>query len=277
MNLYILFQDEFAERIAGHLINDVNFCTSCGNGCNNCRLSYGSHAGSIIGYEEIEPIFEDFIDEPFEYLPASMPSNIDILIPVGLHPDLLSAIPEFCKIHGILAVIVPVEDKNWCPFGLQTQMMKEFKKEGIQFSFPRPFCKLEVENGDETKNIIKEFIDEFKIGKPIIHLHVDKDTGKIKDGYVSRSQPCGCAYYLIQQLREENVYDLSMSLDEKISLAHHSFPCSASMDKDIILNDSPLHIGGYLARDAIHDAIERALGFVDKEKLHKRSFEETLA
>nr|MDO8114090.1 DUF166 family protein [Candidatus Sigynarchaeota archaeon] len=266
MKLFIVYKDVFADRVAGQLVNDVNFCMSCGNGCNHCRLTYGSHAGSIQGYHEIEGEMPEFIDEPAKYLPKIVP-RCDVLIPIGLHPDILATIPTFARDHGIPAVIVPVEDKKWLQFGLQKQLGDELRDFKIQHTFPRPFCDLDVKSNDASRSIIKQFMDEFKIGKPVIELEIKH--GKIISGHVIRSEPCGCAYYLIQQLRGEHVFDEKVSLDEKISLAHHSFPCSASMDKDPVLGDSPLHVAGYIARDMVHDAIEQQMGIVDRTKFHR--------
>ncbi len=267
MKVYILYQDGFAERVAGHLVNDIHFCTACGNGCNNCRLTYGSHAGSIDGYDEVgigEDV-EGFIEEPEKLLPKHAP-RADIMIAIGLHPDILAAVPSFAQEHG-MALVVPVDDKKWCPFGLQKQLAEECAALGTEHAFPRPFCDLHVNDGDETRPTIRRFMDEFKVGRPRIELQIKND--RIVSGYVVRSQPCGAAYYIIQQLRHENIFDQVTTLDERISLAHHSFPCSASMENDPILGDSPLHVAGYLARDAVHDAIERELGIVEKQRFHK--------
>ena len=273
MQVYIIHQDEFAERVAGHLINDVSFCTSCGSGCNNCRVSMcKSFPGAIAGYEEIQAS-GDFIEEPEKYLPATVPPGVDVLIPVGLHPDVLSAVPAFAKAHGIPAVIVPIEDKNWCPLGQQYQLASELDAAGIQHAFPRPFCTLDVDPGNPSKSIIRRFMDTFKVGKPVLAFNMQ--DGKIVSGHVVRSQPCGAAYYILQQLREEHVHDEKLSLDEKISLAHHAFPCSASMEKDLALDDSPLHVAGYAARDAVHDAIEVAMGIVDRARFHKQGHAST--
>lgn len=266
MKQFILYQDEFAERVVGHLVNDVHYCTSCGTGCNNCRLPYGSHARAIAGFEEITGDLPVIIDEPAEFLPARLP-KVDILLPIGLHPDLLGGIPLLASESGIPAVLIPVEDKNWVPGGLEKQLASELDDLGIQHAFPRPFCALDVDPRDDSKSIIREYVLEFKTGRPEASLRIK--NGKIMDGHVVRGQPCGCLYYIIQQLRGERVYDEAVTLDERISLAHHSFPCSASMENDPMLDDSPLHVGGYLARDAIHDAIERELGALDKSRVHK--------
>ncbi|NMC05566.1 MAG: hypothetical protein GYA24_10150 [Candidatus Lokiarchaeota archaeon] len=266
VNACIIHKDPFAERVAGHMINDVNFCTSCGNGCNHCRLPLGSHAGSIQVYHEIEGELPEFIEEPAVYLPRSIP-RCDVLIAIGLHPDILGILPRFAKDHGILALIVPVEDKKWLQFGMQKQLADECTDLGIQHAFPRPFCDLNVQPDDASRPTIREFMDAFKVGRPRVELDI-KD-GKILNGRVLRTQPCGCAYYILQQLRNETIYESTISLDEKISLAHHAFPCSASMDKDPILGDSPLHVAGYLARDSIHDAIEQQLGILDRARFHR--------
>ncbi len=266
LNVCIIHKDAFAERVAGHMINDVSFCTSCGNGCNHCRLPLGNRAASIQAYHEVEGELPDFIDEPASYLPKSIPS-CDVVIAIGLHPDILGAIPRFAKVHGVPAIIVPAEDKKWLPFGLQKQLADECADLGIQHAFPRPFCDLDVRPDDANKSVIRRFMDTFKVGRPIVELEI-KD-GRILNGHVIRTQPCGSSYYIVQQLRNESIYDEKVSLDEKISLVHHSFPCSASMDKDPILGDSPLHTAGYLARDCIHDAIEQQLGIVDRTKFHR--------
>ncbi|GAI86579.1 unnamed protein product, partial [marine sediment metagenome] len=64
----------------------------------------------------------------------------------------------------------------------------------------------------------------------------------------------GSTYFIVQQLKSKYIKNgkkNDLSLNERISKAHHSFPCSASMDQDSILKDSILHIGGYLIRNAI--------------------------
>ncbi|MHA1368826.1 MAG: DUF166 domain-containing protein [Promethearchaeota archaeon] len=267
MKIYIIYQDEFAACVAGNLVNDINFCTSCDSGCNHCRLTYGSFAGNIVGYEAIEGEMPVFIEDPEPYFPKHVPDGIDVLIPIGLHVDILSGVPGFAARNKIPAVIVPVEDKNWVPFGLQKQLELELDKLGIQYAFPRPFCTLDVDENDESKSLIRRFMDTFKIGKPIIKLRIKNDM--IMDGHIVRTQPCGAAFYIIQQIRSTKIYDTAVTLDERISLAHHSFPCSASMDKDPILGDSPLHVAGYLARDSVHEAIESETGVVDKARFHK--------
>ncbi|MBA7633493.1 hypothetical protein ES703_41061 [subsurface metagenome] len=69
-----------------------------------------------------------------------------------------------------------------------------------------------------------------------------------------QTAPCGSTYYVCQQLKAKyfkNGKSGDLSLNERISKAHHAYPCNASMDQDSILKDSILHVGGYLIRNAI--------------------------
>ena len=45
---------------------------------------------------------------------------------------------------------------------------------------------------------------------------------------------------------------------ETISGAHHSYPCTGSMDKDPQIGDTILHKAGYIIREAVEDGMECA-------------------
>ncbi|MFX1412055.1 MAG: DUF166 family protein [Promethearchaeota archaeon] len=141
--------------------------------------------------------------------------------------------------------------------------LEEFENYGIQAAFPKPFCSLSKELNEYNKigyhisknhNYIDEFIDYFKIGKPIVSFLLSKDGEYIEDTCVLQSAPCGSTFFIVQQLKSKyfkNGKSGELSLNERISKAHHSYPCNASMDQDSILKDSILHVGGYLVRNAI--------------------------
>ncbi|MGQ4875009.1 MAG: DUF166 domain-containing protein [Promethearchaeia archaeon] len=265
--------DELSETLAskfvGHLINDDEFCKACELleqkvKCDHCREYLPKFASSIYFYEKVGENVPDFIEEPEEYLPKNL-LPVDFLMVVGIHQDLLSGLPDYLKDKNIKAVIVPLEDPKWVPPGLQVQVLEQFEKYGIQAAFPKPFCALTTEeteyiktgfNITKEKNWIKEFIDYFKIGEPIVSFKISKDGKSIEDTCILRSAPCGSTFYIVQQLKGK-YFDNGdeMSLNERISKAHHSFPCSASMDQDSILKDSILHIGGYLVRNAVRRAL----------------------
>ncbi|MHA2087314.1 MAG: DUF166 domain-containing protein [Promethearchaeota archaeon] len=259
--------DMLTQKFVGNLINNEEFCKACeileqNVKCDKCREHLKSFANRIYFYEKLGENIPDFIEEPEEYLPKNLPS-VDFVMVVGIHQDLLSGLPEYLKDKNVKAVIVPIEDPKWVPAGLQVQVLKEFEKNGIQAAFPKPFCALSKQiNGHnkvgfhltENHNYIHEFIDFFKIGEPIISFLLSKDRESIEDSCVLQSAPCGSSYYVCQQLKAKyfkNGKSGETSLNEKISKAHHAYPCNASMDQDSILKDSILHVGGYLIRNAI--------------------------
>jgi len=256
-----------AQKFVGNLINNEEFCKACENlgqnvKCDKCREHVKSFASSIYYYEKIGENVPDFIEEPDIYLPKNLPS-VDFLLVIGIHQDLLSALPEYIKDKDVKAVIVPVENPKWVPAGLQVQVLEDFERLGIQAAFPKPFCALSKVLNEYNKtgfhlsskhNFINEFIDYFKIGEPIVSFLLSKDGESIEDTCIIQSAPCGSTYYICQQLKSKyfkNGKSGDLSLNERISKAHHAYPCNASMDQDSILKDSILHVGGYFIRNAI--------------------------
>ena len=255
------------QKFVGNLINNEEFCKACEDleqnvKCDKCREYVKSHANSIYYYEKVGENVPEFIEEPEDYLPKNLPP-VDFVLVVGIHQDLLSGLPTYLKDKKVKAVIVPIEDPKWVPAGLQAQVLEEFEKFGIQAVFPKPFCSLSKEQDEYNKigfhltkehNFIYEFIDHFKVGVPIISFLLSKDGESIEDTCVLQTAPCGSSYYVCQQLKAKyfkNGKSGDLSLNERISKAHHAYPCNASMDQDSILKDSILHVGGYLIRNAI--------------------------
>ena len=255
------------QKFVGNLINDKEFCKACeileqNVKCDKCREYVKSFANSIYYYEKVGENVPEFIEEPALYLPKSLPP-VDFLMVVGIHQDLLAGLPYYLKESGVKAVVVPIEDPKWVPAGLQVQVLEEFEKYGIQAAFPKPFCSLSKELNEYNKlgfsitnrhDFIDEFIDYYKIGEPIVSFLLSKDGESIEDTCVIQSAPCGSTYYICQQLKSKyfkNGKSADLSLNERISKAHHAYPCNASMDQDSILKDSILHVGGYIVRNAI--------------------------
>ena len=255
------------QKFVGNLINSEEFCKACENlemnvKCDKCREHVKSFARYIYFYEKIGEDAPEFIEEPEEYFPKNL-APVDFLLVVGIHQDLLSGLPDYLKNKGIKAVIVPIEDPKWVPAGLQTQVLEDFERKGIQAAFPKPFCSLSTELNEYNKigfhltkerDYINKFIEFFKIGKPIVSFLLSKDGESIEDTCVIQTAPCGSTYYIVHQLKAKyfkNGKSGELSLNERISKAHHAYPCNASMDQDSILKDSILHVGGYLVRNAI--------------------------
>ena len=264
MDIYVMYQDEeqsstFAERFMGNIINYNKFCISCGvDLCDECRVDFGTKAENILGMHEFPADLPDMIEEAEEFFPTNVP-KVDVLVVIGIHNDLLAEIPSFMENHGIDTVIVPVEASDWCPLGLQKQLERDLDEKGFQYAFPRPFCALTY----NKFNKINEFINYFKIGKPVLELKTI--DGKIVKSNVITNTPCGCAFYLARQL-VSRAEDDSETLEEKISKAHHSYPCNASMKHDPVLKDQTLHIGGYIHRYCVYRALGRELTEEEKAK-----------
>ena len=265
------------QKFVGNLINSEEFCKACevleqNVKCDKCREYVKCFANSIYYYEQVGENVPDFIEEPEDYLPKNLPP-VDFVLVVGIHQDLLSGLPSYLKDKEVKAVIVPIEDPKWVPAGLQVQVLEEFEKFGIQAAFPKPFCSLNKEQDEYNKigfhitkehNFVYEFIEYFKVGVPIVSFLLSKDGESIEDTCVLQTAPCGSSYYVCQQLKAKyfkNGKSGDLSLNERISKAHHAYPCNASMDQDSILKDSILHIGGYF----IGNAIRRELNLEEQE------------
>ena len=257
-----------AQKFVGNIINDDEFCKACELleqkvKCDHCREHLRNFSSSVYFYDKIGENIPDFIENPEAFLPKTIPP-VDFLMVVGIHQDLLSELPEYLKDKKIKAVIVPIENPKWVPPGLQVQVLEDFERLGIQAAFPKPFCAMSKELNEYNKvgfNLTKnhdnvyEFIDYYKIGEPIVSFILSDDGKAILDTCVLQSAPCGSTFYILQQLKAKYIDDDELSLNERISKAHHSYPCNASMDKDLILKDSILHIGGILVRDAVRNEL----------------------
>lgn len=263
----IVFQNGFfGERFIANLMNYPNSCPAygaCGiDGCTQCKEGLYTFSKNIIAaFSMPDPTtMPDFIENAEDFLPKEIPSA-DIAVAINLHPDVLAVLPE--KLNGkVSALIVPVEEPRWCSPGLAMQIGEACGEVGIEFAAPKPFCNLR--ESDEYP-VINRMIREMGIGYPEFEIEIVED-GK---AYVRilRSQPCGAAYYIGIKLRSFNFLDVKRGdmreLWNVVSEAHHSFPCTASMEKDNEYNETLLHIAGYIARHAV----DRALGYEGDEEI----------
>ncbi|MFX0090691.1 MAG: DUF166 domain-containing protein [Candidatus Hodarchaeota archaeon] len=252
MQLYFFYSDVFASRCIGHLINNREFCKACGtDSCTHCRDGYGSFAANIIGIEELPLNIPSFIEDSIEYFPEDLP-ECDVILPIGIHPDLLLGITDIAVKMNSKAVIVPIEEPRWAPIGLQQQIKDELTEIGIEVVFPKPFCGLTPGHSP----IIDQFIKTFKIGRP--KIEIDYENGQISNVRVLCSAPCGGTYYVAQQLKWSNNQYPDLPIEEVASKAWHSYPCTGSMVNDSQINDTILHRAGYLTREALFKALEKA-------------------
>jgi len=243
----------FGERFIANLMNYTNSCPSygaCGiNACTRCKENLYSFSKNIVAsFHMVDPkTLPSFVEDAEDYLPKFIPES-DVAIAINVHSDILLALPK--KLEGkVSALIVPVEEPRWCSPGLARQLEEMCKDMGMEFLSPKPFCSMR-RCGKKT---IDRFIEEFGIGYPEFEIEIEGGKGKVS---IKRSQPCGAAWYIGIKLRSFDFSDYTIrELWNAVSEAHHSFPCTASMEKDPEYNETLLHVAGYIARHSVDEAI----------------------
>jgi len=256
LSLIFIYSGEYAERVIRNLINDPSFCKSCGIYCDYCKFNIYTYVNHIKAAVELPNPSElpTFIDDSKKYMPRKIP-NADICIASGLHKDLLLDLPRHIQKAGLKALIVPIEDFAEVPSGLRKQLKEECDDLGLEASFPKPFCSLKP---DKNKPLISRFVDEFKIGRPLLEVSIAKkgEDEIISSTLVVRSAPCGSTWYVARKLvgvklEKEILYDV-------VAKAHHSYPCTATMAVDPETKEPILHMGGYIIREEVEKAIKKA-------------------
>jgi hypothetical protein len=246
VRIYVVYTGEFGERVIGNLVNDKSFCKVCGASCTDCRWNPNwSYADKIIGVSTLPDNLPIIVDDPETYMPKN-PPKCDILLSIGIHPDLASTLPLLAKQTEAKAVIAPVEDPKWISRGVQNELEKQLSEMGIENAFPKPFCALEPTGAP----VIDSFIKELRIGRPL--MRVILQGARITSTEVLRSSPCGCTWYIAETIKNHSL----IGLEERIALSHHSYPCTASMEDDPVLKEKILHKAGYMAREAVKRAID---------------------
>jgi hypothetical protein len=111
----------------------------------------------------------------------------------------------------------------------------------------------------EDKPTISRFTKEMKVGRPSLEIAIAK-RGKqevIESAVVRRSAPCGSTWYIAKKLvgvemKKDILYDT-------IAKAHHSYPCTATMNVDPEAREPILHLGGYIIREEVEKALKRII------------------
>jgi hypothetical protein len=104
MRIFVFYTGELGKKVIQNLINSSNFCVSCGELCNRCRQARKSYANMIVGIHEFPEDLPTFIEEPGQYIPPGLP-ECDLILAIGIHPDLLAALPEVPEEYTVLALI----------------------------------------------------------------------------------------------------------------------------------------------------------------------------
>ena len=264
MKVVVFYSGEFGRTLIGNLVNASGFCISCGDACTLCKSGKYSLAEDLISVIEMpDPdTLDDFLDDVDPYIPPDIP-NADIAIVSNVHPDIIFGLLPILKDKGYRGIIGGSERPKELPLGLRTQLAEEAGKIGLEAAFAKPFCALCPDPANPT---ISAFMEKAHFGEPKIEVLTQKSrAGKetILAANVVRSAPCGSTWYVAKRMTglETDQPDLR----ERISEAHHAYPCTASMDQDPELKDTILHKAGYIIREAVEEAIGRSERVVPRD------------
>ena len=191
------------------------------------------------------------VDYPEDYIPETLPPA-DLILALHEHKGVAELIPEVAATTGAQAVIAPVDNVAWLPPGLANQLRGWLANIGVAAVFPKPFCSLTETHFNVRRHrqaydhpLIRAFARHF--GRPDLRLTVDPQSRVITAAEVLRDACCGCAGHVAQAL-------VGVPADEaevQAGLAHHHYPCLASMGIDPDFSDTLMHVSGNLLKDNV--------------------------
>lgn len=182
------------------------------------------------------------IDDPDEILPSFLPPA-ELLVSLHETPGAAELIPDIAKGCGARAVLAAVDDRNACPAGLENQIRKRLAAMGVAHAFPRPLCGFD--GGPDR--LLSEFAAKF--GRP--KFRIVRDGDRVASVEVLRDAPCGSAKFVASILSGVRIAEAP----DTGALRHHHHPCLASMEIDPDLQDTLMHLSGYIVRAAIKSAL----------------------
>jgi hypothetical protein len=195
------------------------------------------------------------LDYPEDYLPDSLPPA-DLILSLAELPGVAEMIPDMATMTGATAVIAPIDNQAWLPFGLARQLREWLAQINVDCVTPMPFCSLTKSSYNALR--LKESYDNELIrtfsayfGRPTFDVSVDKSSGTIESIAAIRDACCGCGRFAAEKLEGTFVGDAV----EQIGLHHHHYPCQASMGIDPLYGDTLMHISGNIMKDALREAL----------------------
>ncbi len=224
MTILALVQGEYGERIA-----------------NNVREN-GPDGFEVLTMTLPEDL-PTVVDDPAEHLPESVP-QADLVLALQESASAAQLISEVVRLAGAKALIAPVDNSQYLPHGMRTQIERELSRVGVAVAFPRPFCTLEPMG----EPIIDKFVEYF--GRPALKLKVEKDAVTAVE--VVRDSPCGCGRFVAKELPGTKVREAI----ERAGLLHHHYPCLCSMNVEDDLEDTLMHVSGLQMKKTVDKSFE---------------------
>lgn len=197
------------------------------------------------------------IDYPEDFIPKELPPA-DLILSFAEHKSVAELIPDIAKMTGAKAVVAAIDNENCLPRGLARQLRSWLEQMNVACATPKPLCSLtETDFGVTRRERLKHnstYIAEFAryFGKPEFSITVNPKSRTITAVEVKRDTVCGCARYVAQKL-------VGVSAEEaefEAGMAHHHFPCLASMGIDIDFNDTLLHVSGNIMKDNVAEQVK---------------------
>ncbi len=224
------------------------------------------HMANIIQYAPAQwvitqwraPVFFPLvIDYPEDFIPAELPPA-DLILSFAEHKGVAELIPDIAKKTGAKAVIAAVDNENCLPRGLARQLRGWLEQINVACATPKPLCSLTEtefwvtrrEKRPHHSPLIAEFARYF--GMPEFAIQVDPKSRTITSVEVKRDAVCGCARYVAQHL----VGVMADEAEYEAGLAHHHFPCLASMGIDIDYSDTLMHVSGNIMKDKVGEQVK---------------------
>ena len=212
----------------------------------------------IINHWRAPVYFPVVIDYPEDFLPAELP-KADLILSFAEHKSVAELIPDIAKMTGAQAVIAAIDNENCLPRGLARQLREWLQKMNVACATPKPLCSLTEKDYwisrrqrmEHHSPLIAEFARYF--GKPEFSIKVDPQSRMITSVEVKRDTVCGCARHVAQKL-------IGVSADEAESeagLAHHHFPCLASMGIDSDYGDTLMHVSGNIMKENVAEQVRQ--------------------
>jgi len=228
---------------------------------------YGTrHVANIIKYAPSHwvvtqwraPVFFPLvIDYPEDFIPSELPPS-DLIISFAEHKAVAELIPDIAKLTGAKAVIAAIDNENCLPRGLARQLRGWLEQMNVACATPKPLCSLTEVDFMVTRRERLKYnspqIAEFArfFGKPEFSIMVNPKNRTITCVEVKRDTVCGCARYVAEKL-------IGISVDQaeyEAGMAHHHFPCLASMGIDIDFGDTLMHVSGNIMKDNVAEQLK---------------------
>jgi hypothetical protein len=195
------------------------------------------------------------LDYPEDYLPARL-DPADLILSLAELSGVAEMIPDLAKMTGARAVIAPIDNQAWLPFGLARQLRGWLERMDVNCVTPMPFCSLTETHYNAMRlkepyddELIRKFAGLF--GRPSFKVSVDRQKRVIEEVTVMRDACCGCARFAADKLSGTDIADAL----QDIGLHHHHFPCQASMGIDSLFGDTLMHVSGNIMKDALKEAL----------------------